>query len=222
MAAAAPLRARELNRATLARQALLEPASGSPAALVERVGSLQAQHPEWPPVALAARSADASTADLPAALQQRMVVRSSLMRITIHAVAARDFWPMFRVCQPLRITQWTLLTKVDPSSSELGTRLLAAHPAAVAALRERPMSSLDIDRLLSAEARNADVLPTILVDGFAAGTWELQRADRSVTVTLRPFRGLDREASVALMDEADRLLKLLAPAAESRTVDVAV
>ena len=45
----------ELNRATLARQGLLEPISArSPAKAVERLGSLQAQHPEWPPIALAA------------------------------------------------------------------------------------------------------------------------------------------------------------------------
>ena len=44
---------RELNRATLARQGLLEPiSSGSIADAVRRAGSLQAQHPEWPPVAL--------------------------------------------------------------------------------------------------------------------------------------------------------------------------
>jgi hypothetical protein len=37
---------------------------------VERLGSLQAQHPEWPPIALAVRAADRRTADLAAALGQ--------------------------------------------------------------------------------------------------------------------------------------------------------
>jgi hypothetical protein len=148
-----PLTARDLNRATLARQGLLEPIrTGSAGEAVHRLTSLQAQHPEWPPVALAARAADHATADLGAALERREVVRSSLMRITIHVVSAEDLWPMFAVVQPLRLAQWSLLTKVEPAVSELGQRLTNAHPVATAALRERPMSSLEIDRLLSAEA----------------------------------------------------------------------
>lgn len=152
MGAASPLTTRDLNRATLARQGLLEPFTHAPADAVRRAGSLQAQHPEWPPVALASRAADAATADLTGALERGDVVRSSLMRITIHVVAADDLWPMFTVCQPLRLAQWSLLTKVDPMSSELGRRLLEAHLAAIAALRERPRSSLELDRLMSHEA----------------------------------------------------------------------
>lgn len=152
MPAAAPLTTRDLNRATLARQGLLEPIVVGPGDAVRRLGSLQAQHPEWPPVALAARSADAATADLRGALDRREVVRSSLMRITIHVVAADDLWPMFAVCQPLRLAQWSLLTKVDPLDSDLGERLVSAHAIAIAALRERPLSSLELDRLMSHEA----------------------------------------------------------------------
>ena len=144
--------ARELNRATLARQGLLEPITArSPAAAVERLASLQAQHPEWPPIALAARAANARTANLAGALERRTVVRSSLMRNTIHVVSAADLWPMFTVCQPLRLNQWRLLMKADPITSPLGRRMTAAHEIAIAALRERPRSSLELDRLMSAE-----------------------------------------------------------------------
>ena len=148
----APLTLRHLNRATLARQGLLEPLREiDPADAVRRLGSLQAQHPEWPPIALAGRAADADSADLAGALGRRTVVRSSLMRITIHVVAAEDLWPMFRVMQPLRLSQWSLFTKVDPIRSDLGSRLAAAHATAFAALAEGPMSSLEIDRLLASE-----------------------------------------------------------------------
>lgn len=148
----APITARELNRATLARQGLLEPMSARGAgAAVERLGSLQAQHPEWPPFALAARAANARTANLAAALERRSVVRSSLMRITIHVVTARDLWPMFIVMQPLRVDQWRLLMKADPVTSRFGRRMKAAHEVAIAALRERPHSSLELDRLMAAE-----------------------------------------------------------------------
>jgi hypothetical protein len=152
VATLAPLTARELNRATLARQGLLQPMRTSSAAeAVRRLASLQAQHPEWPPIALASRAADEATADLGAALDRREVVRSSLMRITIHVVAADDLWPMFALTRPLRRAQWALLTKVDPATSELGMRLTAVHATAMAALREQPMSSLEVDRLLSRE-----------------------------------------------------------------------
>jgi hypothetical protein len=153
MAASAPLTDRALGRATLARQGLIEPIRERADAAVGRLGSLQAQHPEWPPVALASRAAAPETADLAGALERRAVVRSSLMRITIHVVHADDLWPMFEVMQPMRLDQWRLLLKLDPRSSRLGRRLLAAHEVAIGALRERPRSSLELDRLMAAAAR---------------------------------------------------------------------
>ena len=74
------------------------------------------------------------------------------MRRTIHVVTAEDLWPMFTVCEPMRIDGWRQLAKADPVTSPMGRRLHAAHPAVIDALRERPMSSLEIDRLLAAEA----------------------------------------------------------------------
>jgi hypothetical protein len=144
---------RALSRATLARQGLLRPIrTRGPAAAVERIGSLQAQHPEWPPVALAARAATRSAADLAGALGRGEVVRSSLMRRTIHVVTAQDLWPMFAVCEPMRIDGWRQLARADPATSPLGRRLHAGHRVVVDALRQRPMSSLEIDELLAAEA----------------------------------------------------------------------
>ncbi len=143
---------RELNRATLARQGLLSPIRhGDPAAAVRQVGSLQAQHPEWPPIALAARAGDHASADLAGALERRGVVRASLMRITIHIVSADDYWPMFAVCQALRLDQWRLLTKSHPTDSPLGRRMSASHEVALAALADKPRSSLELDRLMAAE-----------------------------------------------------------------------
>lgn len=147
----ARISAQALNRATLARQGLLEPITGDPGAAVHRLTSLQAQHPEWPPVALASRASDATVADLARALADRTAVRSSLMRITIHVVGADDLWPMFTVCQPMRLNQWRLLVKADPIASDLGRRMTAAHATAVAALREEPRTSLELDRLMAAE-----------------------------------------------------------------------
>ena len=180
MAPVETLTTRALNRATLARQGLLEPMRGNAASAVRRLGSLQAQHPEWPPIALAARAADRRSANLAGALQRRSVVRSSLMRITIHVVAADDLWPMFTVMQPLRLGQWRLMLKADPFDSPLGRRMKAAHAVAIAALRERPRSSLELDRLMQAEVGDAATVVT-------RPAWRQPEAQVAVRVAWRHF-----------------------------------
>ena len=49
--------------------------------------------------------------------------------------------------------------------------------------------------------QNALVHATILVDGFVAGTWQLERGK----VVLEPFGRLPRDAKAALADEAARI-----------------
>ncbi|HET9498272.1 MAG TPA: crosslink repair DNA glycosylase YcaQ family protein, partial [Candidatus Limnocylindria bacterium] len=113
---------RQLNRATLARQGLLAPVKVAPVArLVERVGPLQAQHPDWPPLALHTRlAADAAPVDLARARARKTIVRGSLMRMTVHVVSAADYWPMSTLTHPFRLDQWRLLFKRDPVTSPLG------------------------------------------------------------------------------------------------------
>ncbi len=143
---------RQLNRATLARQGLLAPLDApTTAEAVMAVGSLQAQHPEWPPVALAARTSGAGYAALPQALEDHSVVRAALMRITVHVVAAADFWPMSTLAQPLRHLQFRSLFKADPLDSPLGRRLSEGHAAVREALREQPLRIRDMVAIMRAE-----------------------------------------------------------------------
>jgi winged helix DNA-binding protein len=86
-----PLTIRELNRATLARQLLLERVRLDVPAAVHRLGALQAQRPRAPYVALAARLEEFEREDLNSALHDRAVVRATLMRETLHLVAAADY-----------------------------------------------------------------------------------------------------------------------------------
>jgi Winged helix DNA-binding domain len=162
VSAGAALTLRQLNRATLARQGLLTPLPDSDGAqqLVHRIGSLQAQHPDWPPVALQARLGPSDQpVDLAAARHRREVVRASLMRVTVHVVAAGDFWPMSTVTMGFRSRQWRLLYKQDPMSSPLGRRIAAAHPAVLAALREEPLGIGEIERVLAAELPGVEIPP---------------------------------------------------------------
>ena len=81
---------RELNRATLARQLLLDRSSLSVADAVRRVVALQAQQPASPYVALWNRLGDFDPAELDAAFVGHRVVRAQLMRVTMHAVGVED------------------------------------------------------------------------------------------------------------------------------------
>ncbi|MFB7009078.1 MULTISPECIES: winged helix DNA-binding domain-containing protein [unclassified Streptomyces] len=87
--------ARELNRATLSRQLLLEREPLSVPDGVRRVVALQAQHPASPYLALWNRLTDFAPAELDAGFTGRSVVKATLMRITLHAVHAEDY-PAFR------------------------------------------------------------------------------------------------------------------------------
>ena len=86
------LSARELNRATLERQWLLERHRATPSVAIGALAGLQAQHANWPYVALWSRVRDFTIADLEGALKDRSVVKATLMRSTLHLVAADDYF----------------------------------------------------------------------------------------------------------------------------------
>ncbi|WP_433799430.1 winged helix DNA-binding domain-containing protein [Actinomycetospora sp. CA-084318] len=84
------LDARALNRATLARQHLLERTPLSPLDAIAHLGGLQAQEPQEPFVGLWSRLDPFDPAALDALLTDRRVVRLHLMRRTVHLVTAAD------------------------------------------------------------------------------------------------------------------------------------
>jgi hypothetical protein len=152
MAAPAQVTLRELNRATLARQGLLERRTLGVAAAVKAFGAIQSQHPDWPPVALWTRLAGFDTGALDRAFVRRSIVRAGLMRVTQHVVAAQDFWSMWALTQAFRLTQWRLMYKLDPSDKRLVRRLAPACAAAVAALDERALRRDELTKVLEAHA----------------------------------------------------------------------
>lgn len=120
--AARVLTLRELNRATLARQGLLEQWGDTdvPGALA-RVGGLQAQEPKPPFVGLWTRVAALTVDDVLTALRSAAAVRATLMRGTLHVVAAED-WGLFH-------------GPPEPGDAFLGTRSkgMAVEPVLAAA-----------------------------------------------------------------------------------------
>ncbi|MGA5064831.1 winged helix DNA-binding domain-containing protein [Streptomyces exfoliatus] len=87
--------ARGLNRATLTRQLLLDRVPLGAGEAVRRVVALQAQQPGSPYVALWNRVAGFEPEGLDGAVAGFEVVRSTLMRLTLHLVHAED-WRAFR------------------------------------------------------------------------------------------------------------------------------
>ncbi|NUK67428.1 winged helix DNA-binding domain-containing protein [Streptomyces lunaelactis] len=122
--------ARELNRATLSRQLLLEREPLTVPDGVRRVVALQAQHPASPYLALWNRLTGFAPAELDAAFTGRSVVKATLMRITLHAVHAEDY-PVFRAAmQPTlyasRLGHRFAVSGLTPSDAdELVPELLA-------------------------------------------------------------------------------------------------
>ncbi|WP_017537600.1 winged helix DNA-binding domain-containing protein [Nocardiopsis halophila] len=84
------LTVRELNRATLARQLLLERADLPALDAVGHLCGLQAQEPQEPFVGLWSRLRGFAPADLSGLLTGRTAVRTHLMRRTVHLVTTAD------------------------------------------------------------------------------------------------------------------------------------
>jgi hypothetical protein len=118
-AADAPvLTLRELNRATLARQMLLERASLPVVTAIERLAALQAQWAPSPYLALWSRLRDFERETLWNAIEKKhTVIRARLMRGTLHLVSARDFYAYAVATQDLQRAAWNRLqvgAGIDP------------------------------------------------------------------------------------------------------------
>src|SRR4051794_6185330 len=92
---------RALNRTTLRRQMLLEPARVSAGDAIARVVGLQAQQARPPFVGLWTRLKDFERDDLTGAIDKRTVVKVSMMRATLHLMTAEDFVAYRGTFQPV-------------------------------------------------------------------------------------------------------------------------
>jgi hypothetical protein len=92
---------RELNRALLGRQLLLERERRSVAGTVEHLVAMQAQNPRDPYVALWTRLQDFDPHELGRMVAEREAVRIPLLRTTLHLVTARDCLAMAPLLRPV-------------------------------------------------------------------------------------------------------------------------
>jgi hypothetical protein len=172
------LTARELNRALLARQLLLERSALPLTRALERVAGLQTQYAPSGYVSLWTRLHDFRREALTRALEQRRAVQATLMRITIHSVSASDYWPFAAGIRRGRRDWWLGLYRkqLEGVDMQAVASLVRAH------LAKGPRRASELKELLSAEG-----LPSVAWSGLGlwldmvrvppSGTWEQRRAD---------------------------------------------
>lgn len=133
---------RALGRATLARQLLLERHALPAVDAIERLGGMQSQAPLAPYVGLWTRLAGFDPGELSKLTEERRVVRTHLMRATVHLVSARDCldWQLhFRARHA---------GSVAPLVRGLDVDLDQLRAEATRLLRERPSTRVELGRLL--------------------------------------------------------------------------
>ena len=108
---------RDLNRILLARQMLLAREDIGPVEALERLFAIQAQLPRAPFLGLWARLQNFQRDDLLKAIHAREVVRSTLMRGTLHLASAKDVLAYRTTIMPPRNV--TLPWGVKPTTEEL-------------------------------------------------------------------------------------------------------
>jgi len=176
----------ELTAALAARQMLLRRQSLSPGEAIRRLTPLQGQEPSAPYVALAARLERFGRDDLQAAIESRSVLKTTIMRHTLHLVAADEYMAYAQLTRQARMRAWRkTYAQLDEAAvaAELGGWL--AEPRTNDEIRERvrgyagvgddPWSSVSFARTLLA-----------LVQLAPAGFWRDRRRP-SFVVDPRPL-----------------------------------
>jgi hypothetical protein len=146
---------RELNRATLQRQWLLERRRATPAEAIGALAGLQAQHANSPYVALWSRVRDLAIADLETALEDRSVVKATVVRATLHLVAATDYHALDAAVAEARIANWA------PTAKRAGLDAAALNQALLDYCRE-PRTVAEMETHLDGiapDSRLAKVMP---------------------------------------------------------------
>jgi hypothetical protein len=133
------LTGRRLNRATLARQRLLERADLDVVTALDRIGGLQAQEPASPYIGLWTRLCRFDPTDLDRAFAERKAVKGTLMRATLHAVSAADYLDLWPAVRPM-VQAIRRQDRAKPPEAASLTSLSAA----VAAFASEPRGLTDL------------------------------------------------------------------------------
>jgi hypothetical protein len=165
---------RELNRATLARQLLLERKRLSPTAVIERLVGMQAQWPSAPYVGIWTRTTSFRREALERELAKGAVVKATVMRQTLHLVTRRDYALLRAALSETNFPWETAVAKrIAPSIRALAGNGPVERADALAFLeREHGLTGIEARRAWRAARVRAHVLhhhETALWKGRPAG-----------------------------------------------------
>ncbi|KAB8181718.1 winged helix DNA-binding domain-containing protein [Microbispora catharanthi] len=143
---------RGLNRATLARQHLLERAPTPAIDAIEHLGGMQSQAPLAPYVGLWTRLQDFAADELSTLTEQRQVVRLHLMRNTVHLVSARDCLGWRPLFHPLHAARFSGHFRHGTQGVNRDALLRQAKQL----LEEQPRTRAELGKLLAERWPDAD------------------------------------------------------------------
>jgi DNA glycosylase AlkZ-like len=163
---------RQLNRALLARQLLLERAQVPIPDALERIAGIQAQYAPAMYVGLWSRLQDLERDAVTRALEDRTAIQATLMRSTIHLVPAGDYWPFASAVRRARREWWLRVVREHPA-----TEMAAAARRLRRRLARGPLRRREIEDLLGRDVARGVGLWLDMVRVPPSGTWERRRAD---------------------------------------------
>ena len=213
---------RELNRALLARQMLLQRHVMPVAEAVERLVGLQAQVPNHPYFALWSRLQDFNPEDLSTLINERTAVRTAVMRTTIHLVTARDALTLCPMTSPV---MERTLRSTPFGKGTVGLDLDDVVAKGREALEEKPRTLTELGRLLQAHWPDREAINLArsvhyrapLVQIPPRGLWG--RSMQATWTTLESWLGREVEKTPQIDAAVLRYLAAFGPAsaADART-----
>jgi Winged helix DNA-binding domain len=162
---------RELNRALLARQLLLERTQMPLPKALERIGGIQAQYAPSMYIGLWSRLEGFTREALTRALERRAVIQATLMRHTIHLVSQADYWPLALAVREARRAS---LLQARPETQR---QMAAAARKVAAAIDGGTLTRKELEALVGKPLVNMIGAWIDLVRVPPSGTWERRRAD---------------------------------------------
>jgi hypothetical protein len=144
---------RELNRATLARQMLLEREALSVTSAIERLAGMQAQLAASPYVGLWTRLRDFKREDLAREIEKRKVVKATFIRATLHLCTAEDYLRFRTALQPLLIGASGEIVRRRGGDFDLDRVLKVARKF----IGEKPRTFAEISEMLARLMPDVDV-----------------------------------------------------------------
>lgn len=144
---------RELNRATLARQMLLERETMPLPTAIERLGGLQAQLARAPYVGLWTRLRDFRRETLDHLIGNRSVIKATWIRATLHLCTADDYIRFRATLQPMLTRAASTIGKNRGGDIDLKKLLAAAREY----IGERPRTFAEISEMVTKLMPGQDV-----------------------------------------------------------------